>query len=89
MPRAEYSAKEIAERGEAFYRQWIAGKLSETDHGKFLVIDVETGDYEVDDDDLTATERVLARRPDALTYGVRIGHETAYRLGAGVAEHPQ
>ena len=86
MPRAEYSAKEIAERGEALYRQRIAQELPEADRGRFLVIDIETGTYEVDDDDLTATERVLANRPDAVTYGLRIGQATAYRLGTGFVE---
>jgi hypothetical protein len=83
MPRATYTASEIAQRGESLYTQRIAKHLDEADQGKFLVIDIETGDYEIDVDDLAATERVLARRPDALTYGLRIGHATAYRLGAG------
>ena len=89
MPHPQYSANEIAERGEALYRQRIAGELHEADRGKFCVIDIETGEYEVDDDDLTATERVLANRPDAVTYGVRIGYATAYRLGKGFAERRQ
>jgi hypothetical protein len=86
VPHVEYSAKEIAERGEALYRQRIAGELDAADGGRFIVIDIETGEFEIDDDDLAATERVLARRPDAVTYGLRIRHVTAYRLGAGFAE---
>jgi len=54
--------------------------------GKFIVIDIETGDYEVDDDDLKATKRVLARRPEAVLYGLRIGYPTAYTLGGHVAK---
>ncbi|MGH2598898.1 MAG: hypothetical protein ACRDJ9_05870 [Dehalococcoidia bacterium] len=85
MPHAKYSAEEIAERGEALYGERIARQLSQADHGRFLVIDIETGEYEVDDDDLPATERMLAKRPAAVTYGLRIGYATAYRLGAGSA----
>jgi hypothetical protein len=85
MPSAKYSAAEVAERGESLYRERIAETMSEADRGKFVVIDIETGEYEVDDDDLTATERVLAKRPAAVTYGVRVGYPAAYRLGFGFA----
>jgi len=53
----------------------------EQDHrGKFLILDVNTGDYEIDSEDLTASKRLLARRPDAELFGVRIGHRAAYLL---------
>ena len=56
----------------------------EQDHqGKFLILDVNTGDYEIDAEDLAASKRPLARRPDAILFGVRIGHRAAYRLGLG------
>jgi len=81
MSHNKYSAKEVVERGEAIYRDRIAGKFSAADRGKFVVIDIETGDYEVADDDLAATKRALAKRPDAVLYGLRIGYPAAYRLG--------
>ena len=49
--------------------------------GKFAVIDIETGEYEMDADDLQATKRALAKRQNAVLYGMRIGYPTAYRLG--------
>ena len=49
---------------------------------------IETGDDEIDADDLAATKRALAKRPDAVLYGVRIGYPTAYRLG-GCCATPQ
>jgi hypothetical protein len=52
-----------------------------------VVVDIETGDYEIDADDLAATKRALAKRPDAVLYGVRIGYPTAYRLGSCLATH--
>jgi hypothetical protein len=52
-----------------------------------VLIDVETGDYEIDREDLDATNRILARRPDAVLYGLRIGYPAAYRLGGkGIEE---
>ncbi len=41
--------------------------------GRFLVVDVTTGDYEIADEDLEASERLLKRRPDALLYDQPIG----------------
>ena len=46
--------------------------------GNFVVIDVESGDYEIDAGDAVATRRLLDRRPTAVTYGIRIGHRAAY-----------
>jgi hypothetical protein len=43
-------------------------------------VDVESGDYEVGDDDLQATKRLLGRRPNAVLYGLRVGRNAAYRL---------
>ena len=80
MPYARYSSQEVTSRGEAIYHQ-LRGRVETGNWGKFLVVDVETGDYEIDADDLAATRRALAKRPDAVLYGVRIGHPTAYRLG--------
>jgi hypothetical protein len=81
MPATKYSPEEIAARGEALYDRDIRSMVEGTHHGKFLVLDIETGDYEIDADDLTATMQLLKRQPDAVSYGVRIGYPTAYRLG--------
>ncbi len=76
-----YSPEEITARGEAIYREQIRNLMETTEKGKFVIIDIETGDYEIDSRDVTATLKLL-ERPDAVTYGVRIGYRTAYRIGA-------
>jgi hypothetical protein len=73
-----YGPGEIAAQGEAIYREQIQSKVEPTEKGKFVVIDVETGDYEIDAGDAAATRRLLERRPSAVTYGVRVGHRAAY-----------
>jgi len=70
----------IGQRGQALYDQQIRAQVEQDHRGKFLILDVNTGDYEIDAEDLTASERLLARRPDAALFGVRIGHRAAYRL---------
>ncbi len=85
MPYAKYSPKEVESRGEQIYEQQIRPKVEAGSKGKFVVIDIETGEYEIDDDDLQATKRALAKRADAVLYGLRIGYPTAYTMGAHIA----
>ncbi len=72
---------EIATRGEEIYERAIRSKVESQFEGFFLVMDIETGEYELDRDDLAAAKQMLAKHPDAILYGLRIGHRAAYRLG--------
>ncbi len=69
---------DIAARGEAIYRERIRPKVKSVKKGSFVVIDVDSGDFEIDVGDAAATRRLLERRPKAVTYGVRVGHRAAY-----------
>lgn len=84
MPTQKYSPSEVETRGEAIYERDLRSKVEDGNLGKFVVMDIATGDYEVDEDDLTATRRILSRHPQGVLYGVRIGHRAAYRLGGHV-----
>lgn len=81
MAHPRYSSDEIAERGQALYEREVQGSLTAGDVGKFLVLDIETGAYELDTDDLVAVRRARAKRPDGAFYVLRVGHSAAYRLG--------
>lgn len=70
-----------AERGQALYDAQIRAQVEEEHRGKFLILDVNTGDYEIDTEDIIASERLLARKPEAILFGVRVGYRAAYRLG--------
>ncbi len=78
MAVRDYKPGEVAARGEAIYREEIQPRIEPIEKGTFVVIDVETGDYEIDARDAAATRRLLQRRPSAVTYGVRVGHRAAY-----------
>ena len=80
MSYADATSETIAARGEEIYQQYR--EELETQHkGQFFVVDIETGNYEIADEDLVATERLLAKNPEAMTDGLRIGFGAAYRLG--------
>ena len=76
-----YSKEEFAQRGQTIYAQDIRPHLGAEDNGKFVAIDIETGAYETDRDDFTATARLLSRHPHAQIWLLRVGQRTAYRLG--------
>ncbi len=81
MSHPKYTSEEIARRGQALYEAQIQDKLDATYKGQFLVLDIETGEYELDKDELAALQRAKAKRPDAALYILRVGYPTAYRLG--------
>jgi hypothetical protein len=86
MPYPSYSSHEIAERGRQLYEQQLCEKVTPGNVGKFLVIDIETGEYEIDKEELAALRRAKAKHPDAPLYMVRIGYRTAYQLGGAGME---
>ncbi len=81
MSHPRYTSEEIVERGEALYNQQIRAEVETGNEGKFLVLDIETGAYEMDEDELAAAQRAKANNPNAVLYIMRIGYATAYRLG--------
>jgi len=84
VPRIPY--EEIDRLGEEWYQQRIRTQVETAENlGREIVIDVETGDYEVDADGMAASRRLLARHPGALLYGARIGYNAVIAIG-GVLE---
>jgi hypothetical protein len=76
-----YSKEEFARRGDTLYETQVRPNLKAEDDGKFVAIDIETGAYEVDADELTALERIHTRVPDAQPWLVRIGSRYVHRFG--------
>lgn len=60
-----YSKEEFARRRQTIYERDIRPNLMTGDEGKLVAIDIETGTYEIDRDDYTATERLLGHHPNA------------------------
>jgi hypothetical protein len=44
--------------------------------------DIETGDFEVDETVMGATDRLFDRQPDAQPWGIRIGPSAVYHFGS-------
>jgi hypothetical protein len=88
MVAQSLNSEEIAARGDAIYESRIRAAVEPEHRGQFVIIDIASGDYEVDCDDLTASNRLLVRHPGALLYGVRVGFPAAYRLGCQLLKTP-
>ena len=81
MTTPKYSIDEICDRGEKIYEEQIKTLVEPQETGKFIVIDIESGDYEIDEEMLAASDRLQERRPDSVQFGGMVGYESAYRIG--------
>lgn len=76
-----YSKEELAQRGKELYESQIRQQVEASNYGKIVAIDIETGVFEVADDTLVASDRLLERHPDAQTWFIRIGYRGVHRFG--------
>jgi hypothetical protein len=76
-----YSPEEFSRRGQEIYDRDVRPKVCPDDTDKFVAIDIESGSYVIDLNDFAATERLLAKRPDAQIWLARVGQRAAYRIG--------
>ena len=76
-----YSKEEFARRGTEIYDRDIRPQVETGYKGKIVAIDIETGAYELGDDVVTTSDRLLARDPDAQIWFVRVGYPAVHRIG--------
>ena len=82
MGHPRYGTDEIVARGKEIYEKQLKIKLESQNFGKFLVIDIESGEYEMDEDDLTAALRAYTKNPDGVRYEMQIGYATSGTIGS-------
>lgn len=83
-----FSNDEIASRGQSLYEREIRANVEGQHDGRFLVLDIETGEYEIADLAVDAVRRMKARHADPALFIIRIGRPAAYRLGAHLRVRP-
>ena len=88
MTRPNLTDSEICTRGEKIYREQIRPTLTEADIGKFVTIDINSGDYEIDADDISGGLALRARTPGSCYYGLRVGYSVAESFD-GCYEEPK
>jgi hypothetical protein len=83
-----HSKEEFARRGRQIYDRVVRPALRPEDAGKFVAIDIESGEYEMDVDDRAAVNRLWTRLGDPQPWLMRVGEPGAYRLGYAGAPRP-
>ncbi len=80
------SREEVARRAEQLYEQGIREQVeTPANIGKMVIIDVETGDFGVDELGFEAADSLKAKNPGARLFGIRVGYNVAASLG-GILE---
>ena len=72
---------EISALGKMIYRKNIRPLMTEDDIGKYVIVDVYTGEYEIDEWSVEADLRLHARVPDACAFIMRVGYSAGVFFG--------
>lgn len=77
--RPKYSTKELVRLGEKRYEE-IRDQVEKKYKNKFIVIEVDSGDYFIDKDSVKATLKARKKHPEAIFYLARIGYPAAFSM---------
>jgi hypothetical protein len=81
------SREAVAQRAKQLYESGIRQTVEvEENIGKMVLIDIETGDYQVDQNGLRAADALGEKHPNARLFGFKIGYNVAASFGGGVME---
>ncbi len=75
-----YGKEEFARMGDAIYEGKVRPLVEEGNKGRIVAIDIESGDYKVASDTLSASQYLIDRNPDAQIWCVRIGYNAVHRI---------
>ena len=89
MPHPRHSTKEIVDRGEELYQSTIRPNVVRENKGRYLAIDIETGEYALADEHLEAADMLLDKRPDAPIYMKLVGYRATAAIGASLGSEDE
>ena len=74
---------QIGKIGKAMFENDILPRIPHAEKGTMVVLDITSGDYEMDATGVGADagNRLKRRRPDAVLYTARVGYPAAVRTG--------
>jgi hypothetical protein len=79
--KRRYSKEEFARRGDALVESKVRPHLTAADQDKFVAIDIETGEYELDKNEMKATDRLRKRLPEPQIWLVHVTLGYLHRFG--------
>ena len=90
MPNTKrrYSKEEFARRGDALVEERVRPNLKATDQDKFVANDPDTGEYELDKNEMKAADLLRKRVPDPQIWLVHVTLGYLHRFGGhGLQNH--
>ena len=81
MSTARAGDTELGRRARMLYEELQPLVETPANVGKLIVMDVDSGDYEIDETGIEASHRLQARHPGATLYALRIGYRTVESFG--------
>ncbi|HXL23831.1 MAG TPA: hypothetical protein VOA78_15315 [Candidatus Dormibacteraeota bacterium] len=75
------STRDIAERGEAIYKNRYQADFESKFHDKFVAVNVRNEDATIADTSEEAIRLALEKDPDGLFHLMRVGHQAAFEAG--------
>ncbi len=74
-------SKRVAGKARLLYDEKYRTSLEKSDHGAFVCIEPESGDYFLGETFDEAVNKAIDVHPDRLTHTLRVGHDVALHLG--------
>ena len=81
MENGTYVKGEVAGRALEIYERTLRPEVEAGNMGKYLVIEIESENYDVDSDQIALMKRAKAKYPSSVLYLMRIGYRAAGRIG--------
>jgi len=84
MENGSEGSKSICDQAQAIYDSEVKHLVEPDHHGEYLTLDVVTGEYEIDADDMASSSRMLEHHPPENLFTFRIGYRAFGTFGMRV-----
>lgn len=84
MLKPAYTKEEHKRLATELYERVVRPKVEAGNRGRIVAIDVDSGEFEVAADSLSAARQLSGRKPSAQIWCIRIGHRAVHTVRASV-----
>jgi len=74
QPLPNINPAEIARKGEEIYQRELKAKFEKTHFGKYIAIEVDSGEYFLGENQIDVSSKAKKKFPDKITYLIKIGY---------------
>ncbi len=83
MPNNEVlTPEQVSELGQKIYDEKLKATLEPKERGRFVAIEVGSGEYFTNDTLLGVLQEAKKKYPDKLFHTIRIGYEGVFKMGS-------